>query len=82
MIDPIESSSGSGPLFPAQQSVAMPAVTLRLLLGEGRIQPAAFRRFEVNRFWPCGCVANYRFDRGDDVLWTPCAKHSATAKAS
>jgi hypothetical protein len=59
--------------------IRVPAATLRLLLGEGTINHGAFRRGTVERVWPCGCSATYRFDRYDDIAWTACDKHAPRA---
>jgi hypothetical protein len=58
-----------------RKRIHLPSVTLKLLVGEGSIIPAAFRRSRIERVWPCGCLADYEFDKPDDVQWTPCESH-------
>jgi hypothetical protein len=58
-----------------RKAIAIPAVTLKLLIGEGAVKAATFRRNAVERFWPCGGQAHYQFDKSDDVQWTPCRMH-------
>jgi hypothetical protein len=59
----------------SRKSIQIPAVTLRLLIGEGAILPQAFRRSHIERYWPCGCIASYDVSESATVKWTPCAKH-------
>jgi hypothetical protein len=61
-----------------RKAIGIPAVTLKLLIGEGSINPGAFRRNTIERFWPCGCLANYRFGLSNEVQWTPCQMHGPT----
>ena len=56
--------------------IRVPSVTLQALLGEGSINAASFRRAKIERFWPCGCLASYAYDKFDDVEWTACDRHA------
>jgi hypothetical protein len=63
-----------------RSQVRIPTATLLALLGEGHISPASFRRSKIERFWPCGCVVTYAYDRYDDADWTPCEKHNVAVR--
>jgi hypothetical protein len=56
--------------------IRIPTATLFVLLGEGKISPASFRRSKIERFWPCGCLVSYAYDRFDDADWMACDKHA------
>jgi hypothetical protein len=57
------------------RAVRIPAATLRVLLGEGALLAASFRRTVIERIWRCGCCANYTLAESEYVRWTPCTKH-------
>ena len=57
------------------KTIHIPSATLKLLIGEGSINEHPFRRNRIERFWGCGCLAEYEFDKFDDVRWTPCERH-------
>lgn len=65
-----------------RDSIHLPAITLQMLLGVGSIESASFRRSRVERFWPCGCIAELKYDASDNVDWTPCDMHVPEKSAS
>jgi hypothetical protein len=65
----------------SRENIRIPSATLLALLGEGKISPASFRRSKIERFWTCGCLVSYAYDRFDDADWMPCDGH-ATAVAA
>jgi hypothetical protein len=66
----------------SRRQISTPAAALRALIGEGSINPAAFRRRRIERFWPCGCLSDHAFDNGDAVRWTPCLMHEPAPAAA
>jgi hypothetical protein len=58
-------------------TVRIPSTALRHLIGEGAINAPAFRRSRIERYWPCGCLADYEFDKADVIQWTPCSTHES-----
>jgi hypothetical protein len=66
----------------SREVISIPAITLQMLLGVGSIESASFRRSRVERFWPCGCIAQLRFDASESVEWTPCGLHAPEKSAS
>jgi hypothetical protein len=59
----------------SHKTVRIPSVTLKLLIGDDCIDSAPFRRSSIEQSWPCGCLADYQFDKGDTVQWMPCGTH-------
>ena len=63
-------------MFMTRPLTRIPTATLFVLLGDGQIMASSYRRSRVERFWPCGCIATYAFDRDDQAEWTACDLHA------